>query len=219
MHKSAMLRYFETREEIFLRLTADGWREWSTALRAGLEDARGPDAGGRGRSVRQHAGGPRVVLRPAGPGAAQPGAQRFAGRGARLQAGHPGRGRRDRGGGAAAAARADRARRRRPHRGRDRDVGRVLADGDARARGRRALPRATLASPTRSSTSNRASPGSWRPCWRECSPSPCRHPPPSPPPTAVGQASELQGRPEPAAGAGVVCGTSLRLPPPPPCGR
>lgn len=29
MHKSAMLRYFETREEIFLRLTADGWREWT----------------------------------------------------------------------------------------------------------------------------------------------------------------------------------------------
>jgi AcrR family transcriptional regulator len=36
MHKSALLRYFETREEIFLRLTADGWREWSAALRAEL---------------------------------------------------------------------------------------------------------------------------------------------------------------------------------------
>jgi AcrR family transcriptional regulator len=36
MHKSALLRYFETREQIFLRLTADGWREWSPALRAGL---------------------------------------------------------------------------------------------------------------------------------------------------------------------------------------
>jgi AcrR family transcriptional regulator len=36
LHKSAMLRYFETREEIFLRLTADGWREWSAALRAAL---------------------------------------------------------------------------------------------------------------------------------------------------------------------------------------
>ena len=36
MHKSAMLRYFETREEIFLRLTADDWREWSAALRAEL---------------------------------------------------------------------------------------------------------------------------------------------------------------------------------------
>jgi AcrR family transcriptional regulator len=36
MHKSAMLRYFETREEIFLRLTANGWREWSAALRQQL---------------------------------------------------------------------------------------------------------------------------------------------------------------------------------------
>src|ERR1700755_862436 len=33
MHKSAMLRYFETREQIFLKLTAVGWREWSAALR------------------------------------------------------------------------------------------------------------------------------------------------------------------------------------------
>jgi AcrR family transcriptional regulator len=32
MHKSALLRYFETREQIFLRLTAAGWREWSAAL-------------------------------------------------------------------------------------------------------------------------------------------------------------------------------------------
>ena len=29
MHKSAMLRYFETREQIFLMLTAAGWRGWS----------------------------------------------------------------------------------------------------------------------------------------------------------------------------------------------
>lgn len=41
MHKSAMLRYFETREEIFLRLTAEDWREWSAALRAKLEGGRG----------------------------------------------------------------------------------------------------------------------------------------------------------------------------------
>jgi AcrR family transcriptional regulator len=39
MHKSALLRYFETREEIFLRLTADGWREWSDALRGYLDSA------------------------------------------------------------------------------------------------------------------------------------------------------------------------------------
>ncbi|GMA23640.1 TetR family transcriptional regulator [Luteimicrobium album] len=36
MHKSALLRYFETREEIFLRLTADGWREWGPVLRSEL---------------------------------------------------------------------------------------------------------------------------------------------------------------------------------------
>jgi AcrR family transcriptional regulator len=42
MHKSALLRYFETREEIFLRLTAEGWREWSGALRAELETLTTP---------------------------------------------------------------------------------------------------------------------------------------------------------------------------------
>lgn len=36
MHKSAMLRYFETREQIYLKLTAAGWREWSAALRKEL---------------------------------------------------------------------------------------------------------------------------------------------------------------------------------------
>jgi AcrR family transcriptional regulator len=39
MHKSALLRYFETREQIFLRLTAEGWREWGPALRSQLEAA------------------------------------------------------------------------------------------------------------------------------------------------------------------------------------
>jgi AcrR family transcriptional regulator len=43
MHKSAMLRYFETREQIFLRLTALGWREWSAALRQRLGELS-PDA-------------------------------------------------------------------------------------------------------------------------------------------------------------------------------
>jgi AcrR family transcriptional regulator len=36
MHKSALLRYFETRELIFLRLTAEGWRDWSAAVRKRL---------------------------------------------------------------------------------------------------------------------------------------------------------------------------------------
>jgi AcrR family transcriptional regulator len=38
IHKSALLRYFETREQIFLELTAQAWREWVTALHAGLDD-------------------------------------------------------------------------------------------------------------------------------------------------------------------------------------
>jgi AcrR family transcriptional regulator len=41
MHKSAMLRYFETREQIFLALTAEGWQEWSRALRTRLSDLTG----------------------------------------------------------------------------------------------------------------------------------------------------------------------------------
>lgn len=45
MHKSAMLRYFETREQIFLTLTGEGWQEWSAALRARLGElaGAGPD--------------------------------------------------------------------------------------------------------------------------------------------------------------------------------
>lgn len=40
MHKSALLRYFETREQIFLRLGAAAWRDWSREVRAELSDAR-----------------------------------------------------------------------------------------------------------------------------------------------------------------------------------
>jgi AcrR family transcriptional regulator len=32
MHKSTMLRYFETREEIFLRLAASEWEEWAVEM-------------------------------------------------------------------------------------------------------------------------------------------------------------------------------------------
>jgi AcrR family transcriptional regulator len=47
IHKSALLRYFETREQIFLELTAEAWREWVTALHAGLGPAAlGPAARG-----------------------------------------------------------------------------------------------------------------------------------------------------------------------------
>jgi AcrR family transcriptional regulator len=39
IHKSALLRYFETREQIFLELTAAAWRDWLGALHAGLDAA------------------------------------------------------------------------------------------------------------------------------------------------------------------------------------
>jgi AcrR family transcriptional regulator len=45
IHKSALLRYFETREQIFLELAADAWRDWSRQLHAGL-DAAAPGSAG-----------------------------------------------------------------------------------------------------------------------------------------------------------------------------
>ena len=50
IHKSALLRYFETREQIFLELTAEAWRDWTAALHAGL-DAVEPDAGEPGAAA------------------------------------------------------------------------------------------------------------------------------------------------------------------------
>jgi AcrR family transcriptional regulator len=41
MHKSAMLRYFETREEIFLRLAAGEWTQWSRDIRTRLGELGG----------------------------------------------------------------------------------------------------------------------------------------------------------------------------------
>lgn len=38
MHKSAILRYFETREQIFLHLAADAWHAWSLEVRSGLAE-------------------------------------------------------------------------------------------------------------------------------------------------------------------------------------
>ena len=35
-HKSALLRYFETREQIFLELTGRAWRDWAAAVERGL---------------------------------------------------------------------------------------------------------------------------------------------------------------------------------------
>ena len=50
MHKSALLRYFETREEIYLRLTAEGWQEWSAALTARLREEPDPSPATLARS-------------------------------------------------------------------------------------------------------------------------------------------------------------------------
>jgi AcrR family transcriptional regulator len=43
IHKSALLRYFETREQIFLEVAAAIWGEWSAQTRAALAEA-GDDA-------------------------------------------------------------------------------------------------------------------------------------------------------------------------------
>jgi AcrR family transcriptional regulator len=50
IHKSALLRYFETREQIFLELTAEAWDEWVTALPAALDPAA-LDAGAPGSAA------------------------------------------------------------------------------------------------------------------------------------------------------------------------
>ena len=39
IHKSALLRYFETREQIFLELTAGAWRDWLRGLHDELDQA------------------------------------------------------------------------------------------------------------------------------------------------------------------------------------
>jgi AcrR family transcriptional regulator len=39
IHKSALLRYFETREQIFLELTAASWTEWAESVQAELGGA------------------------------------------------------------------------------------------------------------------------------------------------------------------------------------
>jgi AcrR family transcriptional regulator len=44
IHKSALLRYFETREQIFLELTGRSWREWQEATVAALVDLAPGDA-------------------------------------------------------------------------------------------------------------------------------------------------------------------------------
>src|SRR6201992_4344925 len=43
IHKSALLRYFETREQIFLELTAREWRDWEAATTAELGEIAASD--------------------------------------------------------------------------------------------------------------------------------------------------------------------------------
>jgi AcrR family transcriptional regulator len=45
IHKSALLRYFETREQIFLELTGRAWTEWATATRRSLDAIAHDDVG------------------------------------------------------------------------------------------------------------------------------------------------------------------------------
>jgi AcrR family transcriptional regulator len=54
IHKSALLRYFETREQIFLELTALAWQEWAAGLQAELV----PLAGGSGTVATPESAGP-----------------------------------------------------------------------------------------------------------------------------------------------------------------
>ncbi|MFE7464855.1 TetR family transcriptional regulator [Streptomyces sp. NPDC057499] len=42
IHKSAVLRYFESREAVFLLLTADGWQDWAAAVEGVLREPMGP---------------------------------------------------------------------------------------------------------------------------------------------------------------------------------
>jgi AcrR family transcriptional regulator len=44
VHKSAVLRYFASREAVFLQLTADGWQGWAAAVEAALPGPTDPSA-------------------------------------------------------------------------------------------------------------------------------------------------------------------------------
>jgi AcrR family transcriptional regulator len=48
IHKSALLRYFETREQIFLELTAKAWRDWVQGLHEELGPAAEEESAERG---------------------------------------------------------------------------------------------------------------------------------------------------------------------------
>ena len=62
MHKSALLRYFETREQIFLELTGRSWRDWAAAVRAGLADVASDNAVPGAAAVLAHEFAARPLL-------------------------------------------------------------------------------------------------------------------------------------------------------------
>jgi AcrR family transcriptional regulator len=61
IHKSALLRYFETREQIFLELTAGAWRDWAHGLHTEL-DAAAPGSIGLVADVFAHSFSDRPLL-------------------------------------------------------------------------------------------------------------------------------------------------------------
>ena len=50
MHKSALLRYFETREDIYLRLAIAAWQDWADVLSAELKSLETGDVHGVGEA-------------------------------------------------------------------------------------------------------------------------------------------------------------------------
>ncbi len=60
VHKSALLRYFETREQIFLELTGRCWREWAATTSAALAELtpRGADRAAAAALAREFADRP-----------------------------------------------------------------------------------------------------------------------------------------------------------------
>jgi AcrR family transcriptional regulator len=62
VHKSALLRYFETREQIFLELTGRAWTEWAEAMRAALGEIASVDDGDATASALAHGFAARPLL-------------------------------------------------------------------------------------------------------------------------------------------------------------
>jgi AcrR family transcriptional regulator len=62
VHKSALLRYFETREQIFLELIGRAWTEWAEATRAALGEIASLDDGNATAEALAHGFAARPLL-------------------------------------------------------------------------------------------------------------------------------------------------------------